>query len=95
MAVLVLILSLRKFRLHHDLPGWFFNDYTRFQNSYTMTNIIYLIPALGVVGLIAMAVKSAWVTNQVAGEAKMPEGAGVIATGAMALLRAEQAWPRR
>lgn len=54
-----------------------------------MNNIAYLIPALGAVGLIAMAIKSAWVTKQDAGEAKMQELAGYIAKGAMAFLRAE------
>ena len=54
-----------------------------------MNNIAYLIPALGAIGLIAMAIKSAWVTKQDAGEAKMQELAGYIAKGAMAFLRAE------
>jgi K(+)-stimulated pyrophosphate-energized sodium pump len=54
-----------------------------------MNSILYLIPAFGVVGLIAMAIKSAWVTKQDAGDAKMQELAGYIATGAMAFLRAE------
>ncbi len=54
-----------------------------------MNNIAYLIPALGAIGLIAMAVKSAWVTKQDAGEANMQELAGFIAKGAMAFLRAE------
>jgi K(+)-stimulated pyrophosphate-energized sodium pump len=54
-----------------------------------MNSILYLIPALGVVGLIAMAIKSAWVTKQDAGDAKMQELAGYIANGAMAFLRAE------
>ena len=54
-----------------------------------MNNIAYLIPALGVVGLIAMAIKSAWVTKQDAGEANMQELAGFIAKGAMAFLKAE------
>lgn len=54
-----------------------------------MNNIVYLIPVLGVVGLIAMAIKSAWVTKQDAGEANMQELAGFIAKGAMAFLRAE------
>lgn len=54
-----------------------------------MNSIIYLIPAFGVVGLIVMAVKSAWVTKQDAGEAKMQELAGYIANGAMAFLKAE------
>lgn len=54
-----------------------------------MNNIAYLIPALGALGLIAMAIKSAWVTKQHAGEANMQELAGFIAKGAMAFLRAE------
>ena len=54
-----------------------------------MNSILYLIPALGVVGLIAMAMKSSWVVKQDAGDAKMQELAGYIANGAMAFLRAE------
>lgn len=54
-----------------------------------MENVIYLIPALGIVGLLVMAVKSAWVNKQDAGEANMKELAGYIADGAMAFLRAE------
>lgn len=54
-----------------------------------MNNVLYLIPLFGVVGLIAMAIKSAWVTKQDAGDAKMQELAGYIADGAMAFLRAE------
>jgi K(+)-stimulated pyrophosphate-energized sodium pump len=54
-----------------------------------MNSIVYLIPALGAIGLLAMAIKSAWVTKQDAGEAKMRELAGFIAKGAMAFLRAE------
>ena len=54
-----------------------------------MENVIYLIPALGVVGLLVMAVKSAWVSKQDAGEANMKQLAGYIADGAMAFLKAE------
>jgi K(+)-stimulated pyrophosphate-energized sodium pump len=54
-----------------------------------MNSILYLIPAFGVVGLISMAIKSAWVTKQDAGDAKMQELAGYIANGAMAFLKAE------
>lgn len=54
-----------------------------------MNSILYLIPALGVVGLIAMAIKSAWVNKQAAGDANMQELAGYIAKGAMAFLKAE------
>jgi K(+)-stimulated pyrophosphate-energized sodium pump len=51
--------------------------------------IIYVIPALGILGLLVMAIKSAWVTKQDAGDANMQELAGYIAKGAMAFLRAE------
>ncbi len=54
-----------------------------------MDNIAYLIPACGAVGLIVMAIKSAWVSKQDAGDAKMQELAGYIARGAMAFLKAE------
>jgi K(+)-stimulated pyrophosphate-energized sodium pump len=54
-----------------------------------MENLIYLIPALGVFGLIWMAIQSAWVSKQDAGDAKMQELAGYIADGAMAFLKAE------
>src|SRR3954465_11878378 len=52
-------------------------------------SVIYLIPALGIVGLIVMAVKSAWVSKQDAGDKNMQELAGYIADGAMAFLKAE------
>jgi len=51
--------------------------------------VIYLVPALGVLGLIVMAVKSAWVNKQSAGDEKMVELATYIAEGAMAFLKAE------
>ena len=54
-----------------------------------MNNILYLIPALGLVGLIWMAIKSAWVSKQDAGDSNMQELAGYIADGAMAFLKAE------
>jgi len=54
-----------------------------------MNNIVYTIPLVGIIGLIVMAVKSAWVTKQDAGDAKMQELAGYIAAGAMAFLKAE------
>ncbi|MBN8703742.1 MAG: sodium-translocating pyrophosphatase [Bacteroidetes bacterium] len=52
-------------------------------------SIIYVIPALGILGLVVMAIKSAWVSKQDAGEKKMQELAGYIADGAMAFLKAE------
>jgi len=54
-----------------------------------MNSILFIVPALGVVGLIAMAIKSSWVSKQDPGDAKMQELAGYIADGAMAFLKAE------
>jgi len=54
-------------------------------NSY----VIYLAPALGIVGLLVMAMKSAWVSKQDPGDANMQVLAGHIADGAMAFLKAE------
>ena len=51
--------------------------------------LIYLIPVFGLIGIIAMGIKSAWVTKQETGDASMNELAGYIADGAMAFLRAE------
>lgn len=51
--------------------------------------VIYLVPALGILGLLVMAVKSAWVNKQDAGDKNMQELAGYIADGAMAFLKAE------
>ena len=53
------------------------------------STILYLIPALGILGLVVMAVQSSWVTKQPTGEANMVELAGYIAEGAMAFLKAE------
>ena len=54
-------------------------------NSY----VIYLVPALGIFGLLVMAVKSAWINKQDAGDKNMQELARHIADGAMAFLKAE------
>jgi K(+)-stimulated pyrophosphate-energized sodium pump len=53
------------------------------------STILYLIPALGILGLIVMAFKSSWVKKQAAGEENMVELSGYIAEGAMAFLKAE------
>src|SRR5690554_6892492 len=50
---------------------------------------IYLIPLLGIVGLIVMSIKSAWVVKQPTGDKNMVELAGFIAKGAMSFLKAE------
>lgn len=57
--------------------------------DFLYTNLIYLIPVFGLIGLVFMAIKSAWVTKQETGDATMNELAGYIAAGAMAFLRAE------
>lgn len=51
--------------------------------------VIYLVPALGILGLLVMLIKSAWVNKQDAGDKNMQELAGYIADGAMAFLKAE------
>lgn len=57
--------------------------------EFLQTNLIYLIPVFGILGLIITAIRSAWVTKQDAGDEKMSELAGYIADGAMAFLKAE------
>ncbi len=51
--------------------------------------VIYLVPVLGIIGLVVMAIKSAWISKQDAGEENMRQLAGYIADGAMAFLKAE------
>ena len=57
--------------------------------DFLYTNLIYLIPVFGLIGIAVMAVKAAWVTKQDAGDGDMAKLAGYIADGAMAFLRAE------
>ncbi|RZK42000.1 MAG: sodium-translocating pyrophosphatase [Pedobacter sp.] len=57
--------------------------------EFLQDNLIYSIPLLGIIGILVMAVKSAWVNKQDPGDANMQELAGYIADGAMAFLRAE------
>lgn len=57
--------------------------------EFLQTNLIYLIPILGLIGILVMISKSIWVAKQDAGDAKMTELAGYIADGAMAFLKAE------
>ena len=54
-----------------------------------MSEMVYLVPALGIVGLLVMIFKAIWVSKQDAGDANMQELAGYIARGALAFLRAE------
>lgn len=71
-----------------DLNDWLLSASIQ-RKKQTMENIIYLVPALGIVGLLVMAIKSSWVTKQDPGDANMQELAGHIAKGAIAFLRAE------
>lgn len=57
--------------------------------EFLQSNLIYLIPVFGVIGIIVMLIKSAWVIKQDAGDANMRTLAGYIADGAMAFLKAE------
>ncbi|TCD07114.1 sodium-translocating pyrophosphatase [Pedobacter frigidisoli] len=57
--------------------------------EFLQNNLLYFIPALGLVGIIVMMFKSAWVNKQDAGDKNMQELAGYIADGAMAFLKAE------
>lgn len=57
--------------------------------DFLNTYLIYLIPVLGLVGILSMIIKSAWVTKQPTGDESMSTLAGYIADGAMAFLRAE------
>ena len=54
-----------------------------------MENFLYIVPLLGVVGLIYMFIKASWVTKQDAGDSKMQGIASAIADGAMAFLKSE------
>ncbi len=54
-----------------------------------MQNLLYVLPLFGVMGLLYVVWKSAWVANQDAGTDKMKKIAGHIAEGAMAFLKAE------
>lgn len=52
-------------------------------------NVLYVVPVLGLAGIIVMVVKAIWVAKQNAGDANMQELAGHIADGALAFLKAE------
>ena len=59
------------------------------QLNVSMENIIYILPLFGVVSLLYVAWKSAWVNKQEEGDAKMANIAAHIQKGAMAFLKAE------
>lgn len=54
-----------------------------------MNNLIYVIPAMGIVGLLFTLIKFKWVGKQDAGNAKMKEISNYIAEGSMSFLKAE------
>ena len=54
-----------------------------------MDKLFYIAPAMGIVGLLFTAIRSAWVSKQDAGNERMTEIAKYIAEGAMAFLKAE------
>ena len=54
-----------------------------------MENLIYLVPVMGVIGLIYTWIKFIWVGKQDPGNDRMQEISRYIAEGAMAFLRAE------
>ena len=54
-----------------------------------MKDIIYLVPAFGIIGLLYTAWRFSWVTKQPAGDANMQKLSGYIADGAIAFLKAE------
>ncbi|MET4106902.1 sodium-translocating pyrophosphatase [Hymenobacter sp. UYP22] len=54
-----------------------------------MTNILYVVPALGVLALLYTWLRAGWVSRQDAGDERMRTIAGYIADGAIAFLRAE------
>src|SRR6187399_1400386 len=54
-----------------------------------MDNLIYLVPVMGLIGLLYTFIKFNWVSKQDAGNERMKEISTYIAEGAMAFLRAE------
>ncbi len=54
-----------------------------------MEKLIYLVPVMGVIGLLYTFIKFSWVSKQDAGTERMQEISKYIAEGAMAFLKAE------
>src|SRR5207344_383533 len=54
-----------------------------------MDKLIYLVPLMGIIGLLYTLVKFKWVSKQEAGSDRMKEISNYIAEGAMAFLKAE------
>jgi K(+)-stimulated pyrophosphate-energized sodium pump len=54
-----------------------------------MDKLIYLVPVMGIIGLLYTFIKFSWVSKQDAGNERMQEISRYIAEGAMAFLKAE------
>ncbi len=54
-----------------------------------MDKLIYLVPVMGLIGLLYTFLKFNWVSKQDAGNERMKEISNYIAEGAMAFLKAE------
>lgn len=54
-----------------------------------MNSVLFIVPVLGIVGLLYTFIISKWVTKQDSGDANMIELSGYVAKGAMAFLKAE------
>ena len=54
-----------------------------------MTNLIYAVPAVGILAIVYMIIRSSWINKQDAGDERMRIIAGYIAQGAMSFLKAE------
>jgi K(+)-stimulated pyrophosphate-energized sodium pump len=57
--------------------------------KFTMDSYVYLVPLMGLIGLLYTFIKFSWVSKQDAGTDRMKEISTYISEGAMAFLRAE------
>jgi K(+)-stimulated pyrophosphate-energized sodium pump len=69
------------------LPTYKLNEKIKYK--ITMENIIQFLPLFGVIALLFVFWKNAWVSKQDAGDSKMQRIANNISTGAMSFLKAE------
>ena len=60
-----------------------------YQTIVIMENLLYIVPLLGIVGLVYMFVLRSWVVKQDTGTEKMSKLASYVKEGAMAFLNAE------
>ena len=79
----------------HSIGFWYFLTQfhyfcsPNFNKIFFMDKLFYVVPALGIVGLLYTLIKFAWVSKQDAGNDRMKEISTYIAEGAMAFLKAE------